>query len=287
MEQITITHADNSSWPLLTRGAVTAISRAEQRRSLLGEDIVTMTVDSAVILDFRVKDWILIFGYKYFLNTLPKINKKGMRQFSYELIWEGRQYDLLRPKFFDRGVDGISISPDFVLSGDLGFFLGVIINNANTLLGEGKWVLGDCPETQYLTLPFSNENCLAVLQRLCKQDIYNKEFEISENAEGICTITIKDEIGQQLEQLYEYGKGKGLYNLTRTTVSDKNIATRLYVFGSSKNLPSSYRGYSQRLKLPENDLSYLENSDMVDAYGPSEDIVIFENIYPNRTGMIS
>lgn len=286
MEQIVITKADNSTWSLFTRSAVSTVIMAEQRKTLMGENIIAMTVESSVNLPFSINDRITVFGEKYFLNTLPKFPKNGNRKFTYELIWEGRQYDLLKPIYLDEGIDGVSVSPDFSLTGTLSFFAGVLINNANRIFGAGSWVLGDCPVTDYRTLNFSNENCLAVLQRLCKQENFNKEFEIIENA-GVCTLNIKDAIGVNHATTYEYGKGKGLYSLTRETVSEKNIITRLYVFGANKNLRSDYRGFSQRLKLPVNDLSYIEDSAAVAAYGLIEGVKIFDEIFPHRTGTVS
>lgn len=286
MEQIVITKPDSSTWNLFSKGNVTAVTRAEQKRTLMGEDIVTMTVESAVKLDFAIRDQITIFGSKYFLNSLPKMPKNGKRKFTYELTWEGRQYDLLKPLYLDLGVDGISISPDFSLTGDLEFFMNVLVNCANRVFGTGKWALGLCPETDTRTFTFSNEKCLAVLQRLCKEENYNKEFEITE-ADGVCTINIKNTIGSTLNTVYEYGKSKGLYNLTRETVSQKDIITRLYVFGANKNLASDYRGFSQRLKIPSVDLSYIEDSAAINLYGIIEDVKIFDNIYPHRTGTIT
>lgn len=286
MEQIIITRDYGFTWPLLTKAAMTVVTKAEQRKTLMGENIVAMSVESAVKLDFNLRDYITVFGEKYFLNAIPKFVKNGVRKFAYEIIWEGRQYDLLKPFYLDEDIDGVSISPDFSLTGTLELFMDVLINNANRIFGSGFWVLGDCPETDYKTLTFSNEKCLAVLQRLCKDDCFRKEFEIIETT-GHCTINIKEEIGETLTDVYEYGKGKGLYNLTRNPVSEKEVVTRLYVFGSNKNLQSDYRGYSQRLKLPENDLSYIQDSGKITEFGLNEGVKIFEDIYPHRTGTVT
>ena len=286
MEWITITRADASTYVLLTRSDVTAVTKAEQKRTLQGEDVVSMTIDSAVPLDLRLKDWITVYGAKYTLNSHPKITKSATRKLSYDVTWEGRQYDLISPIYLDLDPLGVTMSPDFVLTGNLQFFLTILVNNLNRLYGAGLWAVGTCPDTDYQTLAFSNENCLAVLQRLCKAELYNKEFDIVDSG-SVCTINISDQIGTTSDTVFEYGKGKGLYTLTRSTISDKNIISRLFVFGSDKNLRSDYRSYSKRLKLPGNDMSYLENPDVIAMYGLSEDVKIFDNIYPHRTGAIT
>lgn len=287
MGQIIVTKPDSSTWGLNSTGSTTTVVKAEQRKSLLSEDIISMTVESAVPLLFDLGDKIKLYGNTYILNALPRLTKAGNRKFTYDITWESRQYDLLKAIFMDEAVDGISISSDFSLTGQLSVFMGILINNLNRVYGSGVWILGDCPTTDYLTLTFSNENCLGALQRLCSEDSFNCEFEIIESLSGSCTINVKEAIGQNILQAYEYGKGKGLYSLTRETVSNKNIITRLYAFGSSKNLKSDYRGFAQRLKLAANDQSYIEDASAKAAFGQIEGAQTFEDIYPHRVGTVT
>jgi hypothetical protein len=164
--------------------------------------------------------------------------------------------------------------------------MNILINNLDRVYGSGKWILGICPETETLTLTFANDNCLAVLQSLCTEDNFNVEFEITEAA-GVSTIDLRVAVGVTHDEIYEYGRGKGLYGLQRQTVSNKNIVTRLYAFGASKNLRTDYRGYSQRLKLPSVDHSYIEDATALAAYGLIEAVKTFEDIFPHRTGTVT
>jgi hypothetical protein len=252
----------------------------------MSEDIIEMTVESALPLSFAIGDSILVHGRTYTLNALPRAKKDGMRQFGYDFIWEGRQYDLLRAAFLDTASDGVSLYADFTITGDLESLMNILVNNLDRVYGSGKWLLGVCPETDTMTLTFANENCLAVLQSLCSEDNFNMEFEITESS-GVCTIDLRAVVGITHEEVYEYGRGKGLYGLQRQTVSNKNIITRLYAFGATKNLRTSYRGYSQRLKLPSIDQSYLEDATALSAYGLIESVKTFEEIYPHRTGTVT
>jgi prepilin-type processing-associated H-X9-DG protein len=258
----------------------------EQRRSLMSEDIVEMSVESAIPLSFAIGDAITVHSRTYTLNALPRARKGGMRQFGYDLTWEGRQYDLLRAAFLDTAADGVSLYADFSITGDLESLMNILINNLDRVYGSGKWILGICPETDTLTLTFANDNCLAVMQSLCTEDNFNVEFEITEAA-GVCTIDLRVAVGVTHEEVYEYGRGKGLYGLQRQTVSNKNIVTRLYAFGASKNLRTDYRGYSQRLKLPSVDLSYIEDATALAAFGMIEAVKTFEEIFPHRTGTVT
>lgn len=246
-----------------------------------------MIVESASPLPFKIRDKITIFGSSYYLNALPKVSKSGSRLYEYAMTWEGRQYDLLHAKYLDEGDDGVSISARFSLTGDIELFLNVLVNNLDRVYGAGKWILGSYPTTKYLTLTFDEENCLAVLQKLCGQENFNLEFEIVEDTPGVCTINIEDAIGSTHVQTYRYGKGRGLYSLTRQTVSNKNLITRLYAFGSDINLPSNYRGFSQSLKLPGNVKSFIEDDSAIAQFGLIEGSKTFSDIYPHRTGIVT
>jgi len=283
MEQILVTRTDLTTWDL-TRSAF--ITKAQQKRTLLGEDVITMSLGSFDKLDFQVGDSITVLGATYRLNALPAVTKQGNRKFRYELTWEGNQYELLKVQYqFD--IDGTdSVYSDFSLTGNLQAFVSLIITNLTRVYGV-KYTLGTCPETEVVTETFANENCLQVLQSLCSEEKFNKEFELIEDESGYITINIADSIGQALGLTYRYGKNKGLYELKRQTVSNKNIITRLYAFGSQKNLASDYRGYSQRLKLPGVARSYIEDASALASYGLIESTKIFEEIFPHRTGTVT
>ena len=286
MEQVTVTRKAGGTLNLLTRASAISITRMEQRRSLMSEDIVEMSVESAIPLSFAIGDAITVHSRTSTLNALPRARKGGMRQFGYDLTWEGRQYDLLRAAFLDTAADGVSLYADFSITGDLESLMNILINNLDRVYGSGKWILGICPETDTLTLTFANDNCLAVLQSLCTEENFNVEFEITESA-GVSTIDLRVAVGVTHDEIYEYGRGKGLYGLQRQTVSNKNIVTRLYAFGASKNLRTDYRGYSQRLKLPSVDHSYIEDAAALAAYGLIEAVKTFEDIFPHRTGTVT
>src|SRR5690606_10503888 len=81
----------------------------------------------------------------------------------------------------------------------------------------------------------------------------------------------------------EYGKGKGLYSLRREALSDKNVVTRVYGFGSTNNLDTNYRGGANKLIFGPT--PYLEKN--IALYGAKEGFVEFPDIYPHRTGTVT
>lgn len=279
MEQIIIKHPDGSTVLLQSGPRTSGITKAEQNVGLLAEDTVAITVKSASPLEFSLGDTIEVYGKIYTLNQLPEIKKTGVRKFEYILTFEGVQYELIDVQFL---LPDDTIGDSF--TGNIFDFLQIFLNNVSRVF-PGKWVLGEYPKnTEYKTLTYSGSNCLEVLQNLCGE--YSQEFEITQK-NGVRTINIR-KAGVAFPYTFKYGKTGGLYELTRQNINSKNVVTRLYVYGGSNNLGSSYR--HSKLCLPgssgKND-SYIENAAAIAAFGLKENTKTFDKIFPNRYGEVT
>ena len=278
MEQIVIKHRDNTQLLLNSRANISGITKAEQKVGLLSDDLVDITVESATPLLFDLGDTIDVFGKTYTLNLLPTIKKTGKRKFSYDLTFEGPQYELLDVQFLlPENTAGDSFT------GNLKDFLDILLQNIGRIF-PGKWTLGEYPaDTEYKTLSYVGENCLSVLQNICKE--HNIEFEI-EQRDGVKTLHIR-KAGVNFPYTFRYGRTGGLYELTRKNINSKNVVTRLYVYGGSNNLGNNYR-YS-KLCLPgkTKNKSYIENAAAIAAFGIKENTKTFDKIFPNRYGKVT
>ena len=286
MEQILIHKPNGDTEAINSISKVSAITQAEHRKTLLGDDIIVMTVESAEPRDFGIGDTIKILNLPtYRINQLPGVTKVSERKFVYELTFEGLQYDLRRATYRNTDVSSFNNAADFSLIGDLEMFLNVLINNLNRVYGADAWVLGDFPEeTETKNLLFNSENCLAVLQRLCEE--YQYEF-VCDQTDTQKILHVR-EVGLDLEFYFKYGQGKGLYKLTRENVDTKDLVNTLWAYGSDKNLPANYKNYSPRLRLgtTETDAPSLAE-DSIELYGTYEGSVIFDEVYPHRTGTVT
>lgn len=287
MEQIIIKRG-NTLIPIASKKTATSIKSATQNVALLGDDTLNIVVVSPFKLDFFIGDTTFVYGNIYKLNRLPKVKKNGMYEFEYELEFEGAQYDMMRVTY-DLTIDTTSnqladVSGDS-LTGNLRRFATVMVSNLNRVF-KNMWELGECPDTaEDKTLTFSeSENCLSVIQNLCKE--FETEFEVlySGNS-GKYTINFK-KIGKTFPYKFEFGKNNGLYQLTRENVSTSNIVTRLKVYGSTENITAKYR--AQRLCLPNRSKrdSYIEDEAAVRKYGIWEARKYFDDIKPSRTGKV-
>lgn len=292
MDQIIITHRNGTTLKLNSKENISAIKKATQQVELLGVDVVDISVESAKKMIFFIGDKITIIGRDYTLNTPAKERKISENHFQYDMQFEGVQYDLLRATFnvnIDTTSNQIQDINGDDITGDIKMFLDVLIANANRVFGTGKWVLGTYPSsTKTLTLTFSDsDNCLTVLQTLCGEDNFNTEFKIDIDESGIRTLNIGS-LGNSFPYAIQYGKGKGIYELTREKVSSSNIITRLNCFGGSKNIITpKYRASKLCLPTKSKSQSFIENTSAISTYGVWEATKNFDDIYPHRKGTIS
>ena len=288
MGQIVITRKNGEKYTLAPKKEVASIKEAKQKWGLLGDDVVNITMESRIPQSYEIGDSINVFGRLYKLNQLPKVQKTGANHYSYELTFEGVQYDLLRA-FYDVTIETTGNTLQDVqgdaLTGNLRRFAMVLIANANRVF-PGMWRLGECPETAAdKTLTFSDgDNCLAVFQSLCQT--FEVEAEIMQK-EGVYTINFAKSIGKKHAFVFEFGKGKGLYAINRQNVDSSNIVTRLKVYGSSDNITSRYRANRLCLPTKSKGQSFIEQKEAVAKYGVHEARKVFEEIKPTFNGRVS
>lgn len=279
MEQIIIYHPDGTAIPLISKKNVSVVSKATQKTALLSDDVISITVSSAVPLDLRIGDTARIYGKPYKLNQLPEPTKNGERRYSYELRLEGLQYDLIDVHYH---LPENAYGETFYA--DLKGHLAVLVWNINRIY-PNKWALGEFPEdTDYKNITNSEKNALQVLQELCSD--YGVEFEITTDGKHH-TLNVRKQVGITHAFTLRFGRGKGLYQLARKNVNNAGITNRLYVYGGTENLGSNY-GHT-KLCLPGTTRlsSFLEDKESIGIYGVKEGEKNYSDIKPQRVGTVT
>lgn len=316
MEQITIIKKDGTNIKLFSKEPFTTVTSATQEKEMMSTDTIKIDVESANMLTFQIGDKIKIGEYEYLIRTANTREIAGEDCYKYSITFYGVMYELMKTLYRDCDADGNSTSAIFDLTYTLKEFINVVIYNLNRDY-PGIWAFDstNCPDTEAMTLSFSKQNCLQVLQTVCNK--YSYEFVITQ-ASGIRTIKI-GKFGSVIKpptnaDYFEVGKGKGLYTLKEDKVDDKSIITRLWVEGGTTNIPSGYRNYSERLQLPLQRLNskshtlsdgtviaagsetigiadeahrYFEDADLKANIGSIEDIDQTDEICPKRTGKVT
>lgn len=279
MEQIIIYHPDGTAIPLISKKNVSVVSKATQKTALLSDDVISITVSSAVPLDLRIGDTARIYGKPYKLNQLPEPTKNGERRYSYELRLEGLQYDLIDVHYH---LPENAYGETFYAN--LQGHLAVLIWNINRIY-PNKWAIGEYPkDTDYKNITNSEKNALQVLQELCGD--YGVEFEITTDGKHH-TLNVRKQVGITHAFTLRFGRGKGLYQLARKNVNNAGITNRLYVYGGTENLGSNY-GHT-KLCLPGTTRlsSFLEDKESIGIYGVKEGEKNYSDIKPQRVGTVT
>jgi hypothetical protein len=238
-------------------------------RKLMADHRITCEVTVNVVLDIKIADYIVWNTYNYTVNRLPTVEKYSNSNYKYTIYFESNTYDLLKKIFIS--IDGLAA---FSLNETAAGFLSKIVDNINTI--QSGWtgtVTGDTGA--FKTLQFANESCKSALTRVAQA--FSFEFDVVGKA-----ISLKTTIGTALGYSFEYGRDNGLYKIERQQVADQNIITKVYGFGSTKNIPASYRGGAQRLVF---EARYLEDTGSI--YGVIEGQFTDEDIYPHWPGVLT
>lgn len=285
-----MTRPNGNRAPLSSRRTATVITSASQTWNLNADETVNITVQSPFPQQYEIGDKITVFGRDYTLNRLPQVKKTGMQEFVYTLVFEGVQYDLIRAQYelsVETSGNTLQDVQGDSLTGTLQRFMQVLVANANRVF-PGKWSLGTCPETEYKTLTFDGENCLAVLQNLCTQFTEGSttvEFEIVKSND-VYVINLK-KVGSTLPYTFKFGRGGGMYELTRQNVTSTDIVTKLYVYGSTENISLKYR--ADRLCLPgkTKHTSFIKDDTLIAKYGIIEGRKVFDKVKPHYDGEVT
>ena len=262
------------------------VTNATHSQELLSVDKVEITIECVQPMMFYLGDYIIHEGRKFTLNQNPKLQKVNNSHYIYNLSFEGVQYDLLRKKYFNYDSQGFYTTGDFPLTGEIDVFLVALLNNAERDENEYDWILGTYPnDTETKTITFDNANCLGALQSICQE--FEEEFEIVQDIVAKTNTLHIKKIGATLPYSFEYGMGNGLYGLSRDNVSEGQVITRLYPYGSTENIPTKYRNFSPRLKLPESYGNYIQDNAKVALYGLVEEIKNYDDIKPTFKGIVT
>lgn len=318
MGQFTLIKRNGTRIPLNKRIPFCAVKTAQQSRSLMADDTVTLEVVSTFLIDFEKGDKIKIDSDWYTIRTTVDRTKNSEDQYNYSITLYGCIYDLMKVMFRDTDVNGRSTSLTFDLTYSIKDFVKVIIYNMNRDY-PGEWVFDDkdCPETEPKTVSFSCQNCLQTLQNECKD--FDVDFQITTDKDGIHHIKI-GKFGSVVtppngEKYFQWGRGHGLFTLVEGKVDDKAIITRMYGEGGTNNIPTAYRDYSERLQLPypqrlnkhdhklsdgtvvkaktmqigctDDNKRYIEDAALSKKIGVEEDAIQNDDIYPRRTGKVT
>lgn len=179
------------------------------------------------------------------------------------------------------------------LTAPLDVQLGVFLRNLSELgfTYNGipyEYSIDSTVENKAVAMTYSNTRLLDALFSMGGENAWNCDVWVTENVIhfGRCEHgdAVKIEIGVEASNMTR-NESKGTY------------ATRIYAFGSTRNIPANYRETSnpdltvngivqKRLMLPE-DTPYIDAYEDMHPFEVVECVMVNEAIYPRRTGTLS
>lgn len=241
--------------------------RTTYTKKLMGDNVIKCEILSKSVLDVRIADYITFNSLTYTINRLPIVTKTSLTNYQYSIYFEADVYSMSKKIFMH---DGLA---SFSYDGTLTDLMNLIVTNLNTTQPTWTVTVTADPGT-YKTMQFANESCRAVMVRICEAFAF--EFDVVGKA-----ITVKNTVGESLNYEFEYGRDNGLYKIERQQISDQNIVTKAWGFGSTKNIPFGYRNGAQRLVFEER---FVE---VASDYGVIEGQFTDEDIYPHWDGVLT
>ena len=236
----------------------------EYNGTWMGDCYVIVTIESPVPIHFAIGDYIEYRGERFEINYDPseiKCAPKGTKgdAFKYEQVkFNSLADELTRCDFLDYVKEDNQIHYTGLPS--FSFFAATIQDLADRIQAnldrlykdEQRWIVKVQPEYVNKTdVNIQVENKTKVWGAL---EYVNKHFGAYFVIRGR-TITIGT-AGIPTDNLFRYGKGKGLATIKKQAESDQQIITRLRVYGASDNLPTRY--YNKL--VDENGDAYLPNN---------------------------
>lgn len=245
-------------------------NNSKKIQKLTGDEYIQIRQTYTSVKDLELGDYIIVDSKYYYLNHPPELKRKG-NHFEHTVRFYGLQHDLAKVQFLFEE-DG-----SFYLNGTLDDFMDLLVTNMNRVFaGWSKGTIDTTNKDDYHNLFFEAKNCYQVLKNLCQ--VYNCEFSLSSKA-----ISMSDEVGTDKALTFKYGENKGLKAISKKTLNNDMVVTRVYGYGSTKNLKSTYG--NRRLVFDEGGNNYLEKN--ITTYGTIEKSKIFDEVFPTREGSVT
>ncbi len=248
-------------------------------RTLQGDSYATCTIEARYLLDLAMYDSIRVNtnglnDEPYYLMYKPDVVKVSSNKFRYNLRLDHGSILLKQSQFLFEG------ESEFDIFADLDTLIDLVVTNSDRFI-SGKFVKGTIASTIRKNHNFKGEDCFSIVKRLAQE--YGLEFDIRYITPGAYySINIVEQIATTKAITLQYGKGNGLFELSRLPINRDNLVTVLWAYGSAKNLKPDYRSGKKRLEFDGNPLKQNEL-----VYMGVEKTVFFDDVYPQRTATVT
>lgn len=276
---------------------------AKGKFTLMKEDYIILPFSVPTPIPFKLGDYVDLAGVfdESLGGNLAKIYEiTDLQKPTYNSSTGGYDYKLQmnayywkwKNKIFKYTPEQAGREASWSLTAALDVQLGVFLRNLKALgytyRGEAfTFSIDDTVENKAVAMSYDNINLLDALFSMAGEDKWNCDCWITDNVIHFG----RNEFGDAVK----IERGVEASSITRSE-SQGTYATRIYAFGSTKNIPTNYRltdeqavinGVVQkRLMLPA-DTPYIDTFEGMSQEDAIEDVVVFDDVYPRRVGTLS
>ena len=286
-----------------TRFSTPINAGAKGRFTLMKEDYIILPFSVPDPVYFKLGDYVDLSGvldeslggllskvYEIVDLQKPAFNA-STGGYDYELRMDA-YYWKWKNKIFKYTPEHAGHEASWSLTAPLDVQLGVFLRNLKALgyTYKGKefeFRIDSTVENKAVAMRYDNMNLLDALFSMADKEKWDCDCWITDNIIHFGRNEYGDSVRIEL--------GVEASAMTRSD-SKGTYATRIYAFGSTRNIPADYRPVDEqtvvngvvqrRLMLPA-DTPYIDVYPDMSEEEAIEDIVVFENVYPRRTGTLS
>ena len=264
---------------------------SKRKFTLMKEDFILLKFSLKSPVFFKLGDWTedTRFG-RFELCDLykPKYNRKT-GAYDYELQLDA-YYWKWKNKIFKYTPETAGQEASWNLTAPLDVQAGIVLRNLKALGYTYKgqdfvFSIDSTVENKALLMTYDNINILDACFEMAKK--WDCECWVTENIIHFGRCESGDAVDFEI--------GKNVQEMSQSE-SQSTYATRIYAFGSTRNIPADYRPIDEtvvvngvvqrRLMLPEG-TPYIDAYPDMTTEEAVEQVVIFDEVYPRRTGIMS
>lgn len=286
-----------------TRFSTSINKGAKGKFTLMKEDYIILPFSVPTPIPFKLGDYVDLSGVldESLGGKLAKIYEiTDLQKPTYNSSTGGYDYELQmnayywkwKNKVFKYTPEHAGNEASWSLTASLDVQLGVFLRNLKALGYTYKgtdftFSIDDTVENKAIAMTYDNINLLDALFSMAGEDKWNCDCWITDNIIHFG----RNEFGDAVK----IERGVEASDITRSE-SEGTYATRIYAFGSTKNIPTNYRptdeqvvvnGVAQkRLMLPSG-TPYIDAYEGMSQEEAIEDVVVFDDVYPRRVGTLS
>lgn len=286
-----------------TRFSTSINKGAKGKFTLMKEDYIILPFSVPTPIPFKLGDYVDLSGVldESLGGKLAKIYEiTDLQKPTYNSSTGGYDYELQmnayywkwKNKIFKYTPEHAGNEASWSLTASLDVQLGVFLRNLKALGYTYKgtdftFSIDDTVENKAVAMTYDNMNLLDALFSMAGEDKWNCDCWITDNVIHFG----RNEFGDAVK----IERGVEASSITRSE-SQGTYATRIYAFGSTKNIPTNYRPTDEqtvvngvvqkRLMLPSG-TPYLDAYEGMSQEEAIEDVVVFDDVYPRRVGTLS